>query len=367
MKILHIMGMFSKKFGGLEHFMLALKEADPSICHIFAYNSMPSSADYLNKIGKIEIVPLGGLNNFKELPHFIKLLRKERPDVVHFHFESAFALWSRVAKLFGVKKVFKTEHSCIYVNGRQVEDISELNMRYRLITFGKKAYKAIDKVLAVSKFVENQLNSIYCDNIKTQTSYIGIDEPRLSITREAIRQKLNVEPNEILVATTLFANPIKGCDLLIEAFSKINNKDAKLMIIGLNDRASYTDYIKKLIREKNLGNRIIDVGITNHVTDYLAGADMYVQPSRSEALSLSCVEAASLALPTIGSKAGGLPEIAGMIYDIYDTTQLAKIIDELCADENKRRAEGLRSRQRYEINFRIKSSAAKYIELYKQC
>lgn len=49
MKVLHIMGMRSTKFGGLEKFMLSLKDADNTIEHTLVYKEAPQDFEYVKK------------------------------------------------------------------------------------------------------------------------------------------------------------------------------------------------------------------------------------------------------------------------------------------------------------------------------
>lgn len=365
MKILHVMGMRSTKFGGLEQFLLALTRADRSIEHVLAYNSEPHDKDFLGNCGKIVTLPSGGIQNITKIPAFIKLILAERPDAVHFHFESSFALWSRIARLFGVRHIFKTEHSCLFANGHQVYRISDLSWKYRLMTFGKRAYKAIDKVFAVSRFVESQFKTVYDENIDVETFYLGSAIPEPKVRREEMRHQLSVKDDEVLVVTILFANAIKGCDLLIEGFFKMKTANAKLMIIGLNKNEPFAIRIKEMIKRLNIEDRVIDVGVTDNVGDYLTAADIYIQPSRTEALSLSCVEAASMSLPCVGSNVGGLPEIAQLTYETNNIEAMAVILDKLCSNKELRIAEGQKSKERYESTFTAARAVSKYIDVYR--
>lgn len=364
MKILHVMGMRSTKFGGLEQFLLALARADSSIQHVLAYNSMPRAIEQMKSSVKIVVLPTGGMKNVSKIPAFIKLILAERPDAVHFHFENSFALWSRIARLYGIRHIFKTEHSCLFANGHQAYRISDLSWKYRLMTFGKRAYKSIDKVFAVSKFVENQFKTVYGNNIDIETLYLGSDIPRHKVQRDEIRHRLGVKDNEVLISTILFANIIKGCDLLIDGFVKMNVGNAKLLIIGLNENAPFTAKINEMIKVANISERVINIGVTNNVSDYLAAADIYIQPSRTEALSLSCVEAASMSLPCVGSNVGGLPEIAGLTYDTTDTEAMSAILDKLCQNKDFRIQEGIKSKKRYDSTFTQATAVSRYLEIY---
>jgi glycosyltransferase involved in cell wall biosynthesis len=53
---------------------------------------------------------------------------------------------------------------------------------------------------------------------------------------------------------------------------------------------------------------VIFTGAVRNVYDYLRASDVFVFPSRSEALGNSLLEAVACGLPSIGSNVGGIPE-----------------------------------------------------------
>ena len=63
----------------------------------------------------------------------------------------------------------------------------------------------------------------------------------------------------------------------------------------------------------------------------LDSADIYVQPSRLEGLPRAVVEAMGRALPVIGTRVGGIPELlpVSRLYAPGDVRSLARIIESL--------------------------------------
>ncbi len=79
---------------------------------------------------------------------------------------------------------------------------------------------------------------------------------------------------------------------------------------------------------------------------YLSSLDLYVQPSRSEGLSLSLLEAGAAGLPLIASAVGGIPEIirhgkTGILVPAEDVVALEKAISWLISQPESREKLGL--------------------------
>lgn len=367
-KVLHVMGMDSLKYGGIERFMITLQNATPDIEHILVYDSLPKSEDYLRHLhSRILEMPIQGIHTFISIPRFISILRQEHPDYVHFHFESAFAIYSYIAHFMGIKVIYKTAHSCLYVNGKQAVDIKDLSCKYQIVTLGKYAYRYINKTLAVSNFVRDQLIGVYGKHIKVETMYLGSSPCSQTVVNTRItRSSINIKDSDIVVGTTLFASHIKGCDILYRAIALVKKSNIKFLVLGLNPKSEFTNYLNNLAIELGIANRIISMGIIDNVPEYLRLMDIFVQPSRTEALSLSCVEAASAGLPIIGSNVGGLPEVSSITFPVEDHVRLAELIDELASNEEYRLLLGSQSFKRFSDFFSIGNTINKYKTLY-QC
>ena len=53
-----------------------------------------------------------------------------------------------------------------------------------------------------------------------------------------------------------------------------------------------------------MNRKIMSLGIRNDINDILNISDIYLQPSRTEGLSLSIMEALNYSLPVIGTRVG---------------------------------------------------------------
>lgn len=80
--------------------------------------------------------------------------------------------------------------------------------------------------------------------------------------------------------------------------------------------------------------------------DWMKKCSIFVQPSLQEALGLALQEAMACGCACIGTKAGGIPELiqnefSGLICNAGDAVQLAKMIEFMILNPDKRKKYGL--------------------------
>ncbi len=111
-------------------------------------------------------------------------------------------------------------------------------------------------------------------------------------------------------------NRIKGADMLIEAFARMQNVDAKLAIVGADD-GQLTE-VQALIRQFGLEEKVILPGLLSgpDVLAALQDADLFVFPSRADAFGFSVVEACLVGTPMV----------------VTDRCQIANVVRDRVAD-----------------------------------
>lgn len=165
---------------------------------------------------------------------------------------------------------------------------------YRLID--KLGIKTTNQYIAVSNFIKLRLVKSGVQANKIAVIYNGSDYPKASD-----------KPHKRLVIGSLGRlDQIKGYDLLINAFSQINNKRLRLKIAG---EGAEKDNLIRLAGELGVADRVELVGYKTDIYKFLNSIDIYVQPSRSEGFGLALVQAMSQKLPCVVTPVGSLPEI----------------------------------------------------------
>jgi glycosyltransferase involved in cell wall biosynthesis len=139
----------------------------------------------------------------------------------------------------------------------------------------------------------------------------GVDMSRFSLLRNQItgrfRNKyLNSFKGKVFLYISRI-NPVKGLDLVIEAFSDFarDRSDVRLVIVGAPDPLDYINYIQAMISKFGLEEKVVLTGALygDEKLQALADADYFVLTSHNENFSYAMFEAIASSLPVIVSDA----------------------------------------------------------------
>ncbi len=198
----------------------------------------------------------------------------------------------------------------------------------QLVEAGRRA----TAMLAVSDRLREQMveRGLPAERIRVHNT--GIDRGRFA-PRERGRAKAELGVAGLLIACVGALVPRKGQKLAIEALASLPS--ARLVLIGEGpERAA----LEARARELGLQDRTIFTGAIPHerVADWLAAADLAVQPSESEGLANAWVEALASGTPVVTCDVGGAREVidrpeAGRLV-ARNSQAIAQAIGEILAD-----------------------------------
>lgn len=150
--------------------------------------------------------------------------------------------------------------------------------------------------VAVSEFLKTKLVKSGISSDKISVIYNGSDYPKAGPKAH----------KRLVIGSIGRLDQIKGYDLLVKAFSQIDNKRLRLQIAGVG---SEKESLARLAKEMGVASRVDLVGYKTNIYKFLGSVDVYVQPSRSEGFGLALVQAMSQNLPVVVTPTGSLPEI----------------------------------------------------------
>jgi glycosyltransferase involved in cell wall biosynthesis len=164
--------------------------------------------------------------------------------------------------------------------------------------------------------------------------------------------------------------PKKGGEVLVHALKTLRDRghEFSAAIVGGGETIPR---LRRLSARFELGNILEFPGIVPDVRPWLAGCDLYVQPSiREESGSLAVLEAMQSGRPVICSGVDGMVEdvrdgIDGVLVPPSDPMALADAIGDLLEDEESRRRLGSAARARFESRCDPNRFAASLARLYE--
>lgn len=370
-KIIEFMGMISEKIGAIEKYNIELASQlqIENTEVIFVYNSLPNNTKYIEKLerfgGKIEVI--SPKDSFlKKSRQIIKLLVKYKPEVIHCHFNfpliRLIVFWSWLMR---VPNRFVSVRSMPGNNPKVISKIWYFLLSYMITEF-----------LAVSNAIKKCLQEnyfLYRNNVELLRR--GVD---MSLSENSIinvldyRLKNNISYDKKIIGSIAFHHYVKGVDLLLEVMDEIvNNRkrtDVLLFQIG-HMSGEFHDNLIKYTKTKNLENNVIWLGLRDDVPDLLKVIDVYCQPSRSEGLGLSIVEAFSARKASIAFDVGGISEViqddkSGYLVKPFDINKMADLLLELLDKLEKAKVFGENGYNFVISEFELKNQVSKMIKKY---
>jgi glycosyltransferase involved in cell wall biosynthesis len=296
-----------------------------------------------------------------------RLLRKNY-DVINT--QTRFFLTSFLGLLFAKLKrtpLVHTEHGARHsiVQNKVIDLISRAYDH----SIGALIVKSARSNIGVSEAACEFLKHLRATTI--QLIHDGIDTTIFKKQEDAnYRQKLGISNDALVITFVGRLVYAKGVQDLISAFSKIKETvpEAKLLIVG---DGPYRANLENLAQQTDCAGNILFLGQQNQneVIDVLSGTDIFVNPSYSEGLPTSVMEAASIGLPIIAADVGGTSEIitadeTGILIKAGDVRQLTKELLRLCANVELREKLGVNARLLAERKFNWDKITGEYIKLY---
>ena len=204
-----------------------------------------------------------------------------------------------------------------------------------------------------------------------QVIYNGIDTTIFKKKEDTnYREKLGISNDAAVITFVGRLIYAKGVQDLISAFSRIKDTtpEIKLLIVG---GGPYRAELEKLAHQTDSHSSILFLGQKNQdeIIDVLSATDIFVNPSYSEGLGISVMEAASIGLPIIATDIGGTREIittdkTGVLVKAGDVGQLAEELGRLHANAELRGKIGKNARILAEQKFNWDKITGEYIKLY---
>ena len=221
--------------------------------------------------------------------------RKINPAIIHsFNYSSNYTegLSARIA---GIKWVF-----------------TKKNMSWG---GGSKRYWKLRSYFATKIAVQNSdmIKQFYAESKKTFLLPRGVAATKFapSLPKEEIRKEMKTSSDKRIIICVANFVPVKGIELLVEAFESFKNQYPNWMVWLVGDTNNeYGMELLELVKHKNLEDKIIFSGKKSNVIDYLNHAEIFVLPTkdegRREGTPVAMLEAMANSKVVIGSAIPGI-------------------------------------------------------------
>jgi glycosyltransferase involved in cell wall biosynthesis len=296
-----------------------------------------------------EISPL---RDARAILRLARLIRRERPTILHTHTAKAGAVGRIAALLAGDARppiVVHTFHG--HVLRGYFNPFTTLGFR----TLERWLARVTTALVAVSPEVRDDLVKLgVAPASKFTVVRLGIElDERTGGDEEARRETrrlLGVSPDGFVVGWVGRMTAVKRTDDVIRALQKLVERgvDAQLLLVGDGpDR----EHLERYAHELGVVRRCLFLGYQDDVARYYNAIDALLLPSVNEGTPVSVIESLAAERPAVATRVGGVPDVIrngvdGFLVDVGDADALAERLAELAADPDRRERMGAAGRER---------------------
>lgn len=329
---MNILGIcLSQGKGGLELYAHRAIEALRVAGHDCHFALCPGSFLGLRewRVPLLEIRPV-----FRHLPllaarRLAKYIDAHNIDIIHMH-------WNKDLNLAALaKSLSRRKPRLVYTRHMEITR-SKLDLYHRML------YGQVDRLLVISKFVQEQA---YCylplNRDKISLLYVGVAETtRLSLNecRQLIKNEFDIN-SDFVIGMIGRIERGKGQHVLIDALALLNKAIPGLcvMMAGPIMNQAYFEKLLQQIENNHLTEQVKYLGVSKEPGKLMTCCDVVVLTTYCETFGLTLAEAMRAGTAVIGTGAGGVLEIikhneTGLLFEPGNAGQLAEGLSRLHAE-----------------------------------
>jgi len=365
-KVLQVIWALS--YGGAERVVMDISQAldrEKFDVHICCTNGKGVFAESMEKQG----IPVHVLADAEWKPVYlsglklVRLLRKERPAVLHSHgsgplFDASFA-----RLFYRVPLYVHTFHYGNYPHCSRKTLMAE-----------RVAARMPDQLVAVSNAQRSALvQYLKIPPSKIRTIWNGVAKnPNIGNQEliEAKKRELGIEPGDLTLGTVAIFSEQKGLAYLMESAARVMNilPNARFILVG---DGPLRPELEKKARNIGLDSRVLFTGLRTDVQELLLAFDVFLMSSLWEGMALTLLEAMAAGKPVVATDVGDNSRIikhgiTGYIVRPKDAAQMADFIVRLGSDPKTLRKMGDEAWREYNNKFSRAKMAGEYGRLFEE-
>lgn len=288
---------------------------------------------------------------------FSRILRHERPDIVHAHDPHGVTMAS-----IGIS-MSRLDPAPRLVAARRVD------FPLKGHAFSRWKYKQVDLFICASEAIRRILLHQGVEPARAITIHEGVDLGHIDAAPvAALHKELWLPHDAPLVGNIGALVPHKGQRDLVEAAALVVRRvpDARFVIAG---EGELRPALEQQIRHLGLEKHVLLTGFRADVLSLLKAFDVFAMSSVTEGLGTSVIDAMACRRPVVSTRAGGLPELVidgetGQLVPVGDAGAMAAAIVALLKDPSRRERYGAAGRARVEAGFTVERMVSATREAY---
>ncbi len=307
--------------------------------------------------------------DIKALFKLYRILRMERPQIVHTHTAKAGFLGRVAARLAGVPVIVHTYH------GHVLHGYYGPLKNWLLRRMERVLARITNQLVAVSPLVRKDLLAYrVAPPEKIRVIPLGFDlEPFLQCRslKGEFRTELGLGTGVRLIAILGRIFPIKNHRLFLESATQVAKQESNARFVIVGDGILRSE-MERYAADLGIHQRTIFTGWRHDLPRIYADLDLLVVSSDNEGTPVSAIEAMASGCPVVATQVGGLPDViengkTGYLVPAQQPQALAAAMLDLIQNsetaEQMSRAAQLSVKEKFSINRLISDTENLYQDL----
>ncbi len=370
-RVLHLHN-YSNWGGNLQHVLLVMQGVNGQEFELLL--AAPSEEEYLDRFREcgITVHPFEARSrlDIRALLCLLKLVRKEKIDIVHSHLRRTdwLCYWAR---FFCPSASFITT---VHGEVNRGSDFRRKN-EFRSWLYSQVLRKTFRKILTVSRELAEQLHKEegVADKLLLPVSN-GVEIegciPPTVEKKEKIRKKLALKESDLVLIQAGRFGRRKGQEILIRAIDDLGEQGSQIKVLFLGD-GDDEDLCRNLVKELALEKQVLFFGFQRHINDFYQAADIVTMPSFSEGLPRGLLEGMAYGLCPLASDISGIREAVqaprfGFTFPAGKVAELTKLLRSLLLDRELVLQTGKKARKRVVEKYTAKLLVSQHETCYRE-
>jgi len=356
--------------------LISLGQIDPHMALIYLYkNNIPKELDGKKVLYSQSFISprsidgtsrlnLKKMSNFIVKPFLINNLKNLSPRMSLVNSMGSHSLWKPIKEKYNWPGTLIIRESPDLYKRSSLEDVINRFKFYNYFIFVSD--------LVRKKWLEfNEIDatrSFYIPNCVWEERVEKISQN----SKSNAKKKLFENDNQFIAICTGEVKYRKGQDLIIENLKLICEviPNFKLIILGRQNQAFVVE-LKSSLKKLDLEKKVEFVSHQPNAMEYIYAADVLLQPSRSEALPRTILEAMALKTPIIASDVDGIPELvedntSAILFSLSNIDKMIEGIHSVYSNDSFRVQITENAHKRYWDYFSRENHIKKYSDFINQ-
>ncbi len=309
--------------------------------------------------------------DWKTFRELIKIIKAERPNVVHFNSSKIGFLGSLVilflkltTKNYNLRSIF-TSHGWAF-NEQNRSAFSKL-------VFYIAHYFTVllcDTTIAVSEKTKRDISWLPLIKDRVKVVHNGIENFKTISKKEAAEILIKKDKKEVVILTLAELHHNKGIDVALRGIALLPQKIRERINYYIAGDGEEKEKLQKLADSLEISSAVHFLGEVENGKKLLSGTDIFLLPSRTENLPYAILEAGMAGVPIIATSVGGIPEIIrdmqnGILIHPRNPKEIAEAIMYMLDHKDRQKEFGSEIKKTVSNFFTLEKMVQETIKLYR--